>query len=41
MMPPTVSAIHIFCTRACLRVFVQEPDLFMAGEVKLSFEDDE
>ena len=30
-----------FCTRACLRVFVQEPDLFMAGEVELSFEDDE
>jgi YHS domain-containing protein len=23
-----------FCTRACLRVFEQDPDAFMAGEVE-------
>ena len=29
-----------FCTRACLRVFEQDPDAFMAGEVIHPFEDD-
>ncbi|MEP7136057.1 MAG: hypothetical protein ABI904_14095 [Chloroflexota bacterium] len=29
-----------FCTRACLRVFEQEPDAFMAGEVEHPLEDD-
>ncbi|MBI5839808.1 MAG: hypothetical protein HZB19_06875 [Chloroflexi bacterium] len=23
-----------FCTRACLRVFEQDPDLFMTGEIE-------
>lgn len=30
-----------FCTRACLRVFEQDPDLFMAGEVEHPLEEDE
>ena len=29
-----------FCTHACLRVFEQEPDLFMAGEVEHPTEED-
>lgn len=29
-----------FCTRACLRVFKQDPDAFMAGEVEHPLEDD-
>ena len=29
-----------FCTRACLRVFKQKPDAFMAGEVEHPVEDD-
>ncbi len=29
-----------FCTRACLRVFEQDPDPFMAGEVKHPTEED-
>ncbi len=29
-----------FCTRACLRVFKQNPDAFMAGEVEHPTEDD-
>jgi YHS domain-containing protein len=29
-----------FCTRACLRVFEQNPDAFMAGEVEHPQEDD-
>ena len=29
-----------FCTRACLRVFEQDSDLFMAGEVEHPLEDD-
>ena len=29
-----------FCTRACLRVFEQDPDLFMAGEVEHPLEED-
>ena len=29
-----------FCTRACLRVFEQEPDSFMAGEVEHPVEED-
>ena len=30
-----------FCTHACLRVFEQDPDLFMAGEVEHPIEEDE
>ena len=30
-----------FCTRACLRVFEQDPDLFMASEVEHPLEDDD
>jgi len=29
-----------FCTRACLRVFEQAPDAFIAGEVEHPIEDD-
>jgi YHS domain-containing protein len=29
-----------FCTRACLRVFEQDPDPFMAGEVEHPVEED-
>lgn len=29
-----------FCTRACLRVFEQGPDPFMAGEVEHPLEED-
>lgn len=29
-----------FCTRACLRVFEQNPDAFMAGEVEHPLEED-
>lgn len=29
-----------FCTRACLRVFEQEPDLFMSGEVEHPLDED-
>jgi YHS domain-containing protein len=29
-----------FCTHACLRVFKQAPDAFMAGEVEHPIEDD-
>jgi YHS domain-containing protein len=29
-----------FCTRACLRVFEQNPDAFMLGEVKHPLEED-
>ncbi|MBI3739972.1 MAG: hypothetical protein HY258_13075 [Chloroflexi bacterium] len=29
-----------FCTRACLRVFEQDPDPFMAGEIEHPLEDD-
>jgi YHS domain-containing protein len=29
-----------FCTRACLRVFEQDPDPFMAGEVEHPAEED-
>jgi len=29
-----------FCTRACLRVFEQDPDPFMAGEVEHPIEED-
>lgn len=29
-----------FCTRACLRVFEQDPDSFMAGEVEHPTEED-
>jgi len=29
-----------FCTRACLRVFEQDPDPFMAGEVEHPTEED-
>ena len=39
------NAIHrgeriYFCTRACLRVFEQDPDLFIAGEVEHPLEED-
>jgi YHS domain-containing protein len=30
-----------FCTGACLRVFEQNPDLFMTGEVKHPIHEDE
>ncbi len=30
-----------FCTRACLRVFEQDPDFFMAGEVEHPLEEDD
>ncbi len=30
-----------FCTRACLRVFEQDPDPFMAGEVEHPLDEDE
>jgi len=30
-----------FCTRACLRVFEQDPDPFMAGDVEHPLEEDE
>ena len=30
-----------FCTRACLRVFEQNPDLFMAGKVEHPLEEDD
>ena len=30
-----------FCTRACLRVFNQNPDSFMAGEVEHPLEEDD
>ncbi len=30
-----------FCTRACLRVFEQDPGAFMTGEVEHSIEEDE
>ena len=30
-----------FCTRACLRVFEQDPDPFMADEVEHPLEEDE
>jgi len=29
-----------FCTRACLRVFKEDPDAFMAGEVEHPTEED-
>ena len=29
-----------FCTRACLRVFEENPDPFMAGEVEHPLDDD-
>ena len=29
-----------FCTRACLRVFEENPDAFMAGEVEHPLEED-
>jgi YHS domain-containing protein len=29
-----------FCTRACLRVFLESPDAFMAGEVEHPLEED-
>lgn len=29
-----------FCTRACLRVFEQDPDSFMAGKVEHPIEED-
>jgi len=29
-----------FCTRACLRVFEQAPDAFMAGEVEHPIDED-
>jgi len=29
-----------FCTRACLRVFEQDPDPFMAGEAEHPIEED-
>jgi len=29
-----------FCTRACLRVFEQDPDPFMAGQVEHPLEED-
>jgi YHS domain-containing protein len=29
-----------FCTNACLRVFEQAPDQFMAGEIEHPLEDD-
>ena len=29
-----------FCTRACLRVFEQDPDPFIAGEVEHPIEED-
>ena len=29
-----------FCTRACLRVFEQDPDAFIAGEVEHPTEDE-
>ena len=29
-----------FCTRACLRVFEQDPDLFMAGKVEHPLDED-
>lgn len=29
-----------FCTRACLRVFEQDPDAFIAGEVEHPLEED-
>lgn len=29
-----------FCTRACLRVFEQNPDAFMAGDVEHPLEED-
>ncbi len=30
-----------FCTRACARVFEQDPDSFMAGEVEHPLEEDD
>ena len=30
-----------FCTRACLRVFEQNPDMFMTGEVEHPLEEDD
>jgi YHS domain-containing protein len=30
-----------FCTRACLRVFKQDPDRFIAGEVEHPLDEDE
>ena len=30
-----------FCTRACLRVFEQDPDLFIVGEVEYLLEEDD
>lgn len=30
-----------FCTRACLRVFEQDPDPFMAGQVEHPLDEDE
>lgn len=30
-----------FCTRACLRMFEQDPDPFMAGEVKHPIHEEE
>jgi len=29
-----------FCTRACMRVFEQDPDLFMAGEIEHPMDED-
>jgi YHS domain-containing protein len=29
-----------FCTHACLRIFEQEPDTFMAGEIEHPADDD-
>ena len=29
-----------FCTRACLRVFEKNPDLFMSGDVEHPLDDD-
>jgi YHS domain-containing protein len=30
-----------FCTRACLRVFEQDPDVFISGEVEHPLDEDE
>lgn len=30
-----------FCTRACLRVFEQDPDAFMAGEIEHPIDEDD
>ena len=30
---------YYFCTRACLEAFAQDPDAFMAGEIRHPIED--